>query len=140
MAQDDQTLILLKPNITINDEVDAALSFFQKIGIVKKNITVRKAMDFFQKFYAGASIPNIRSHAAFCSSAPVVVVILSGTNIVEKAKKIIGDVDASNAPVSSVRGYFFQKYHNSDGYRNFVHASDSAKDAEREIKMFFGNK
>ena len=134
----DETLVFFKPNIIINDEVDTALAFFKKIGTVKRIMTVRKTMGFFERLYANMQIPNKRHHSAFCSSAEVVAVILTGADIVNKAKKITGDQDASIAAVETVRGFFYKKYPHSNGSRNFVHVSDSVESAEREIKMFFG--
>lgn len=78
----------------------------------------------------------------FLVSGPVVVSIIEGPNAIEIVRKIVGNTEPRQAPFGTIRGNF-----STDSYdlanrlrrpaKNIVHASSDAKEAEREIKVWF---
>lgn len=78
----------------------------------------------------------------FISSSPVIAIVLEGINAIEVVRKIIGPTEPLKAPPGTIRGDFS---HMSIAYanwnnivlRNVVHASETEKDAIREIMTVF---
>lgn len=136
----ERTLIFFKPNITLNNESINALMFFKNESIfISRYELQRYPESFFKKFYAHITEPPRSQHSKFCCSGLIGVAILEGEGVVEKVRKTIGSTaDSSKAEPKTLRGYFYQKYKPKVGYDNFIHASATREDAEREIKIFFG--
>jgi nucleoside-diphosphate kinase len=65
-------------------------------------------------------------------SGPVVVQVLEGENAVAKNREIMGATDPAKADAGTIRKLFGE-----DVGRNSVHGSDSAENAENEIRYFF---
>jgi nucleoside-diphosphate kinase len=75
-------------------------------------------------------------------SGPIVAIVLRGDNAVEIVRKLIGSTEAKSAAPGTIRGDFgTDSYADSDREKralwNLVHASESEKDAEREIAVWF---
>ncbi|AMD29828.1 nucleoside diphosphate kinase [Candidatus Nanopusillus acidilobi] len=78
----------------------------------------------------------------FITSGPVVAMVLEGVNCVEEVRKLVGPTEPLKAPPGTIRGDYA---HVSIAYanwnkivlRNVVHASETEKDAEREIFVIF---
>lgn len=136
----ERTLIFLKPNTVSNNESVFCMKWLCKHGFIKRMQTAKKSKKFFLKFYKHVPQPNQDNHAAFCSSGYIVIMLLTGDKVVERVKKTIGTADASISPKRTLREILFKKYPQKNGYDNFIHASGSVADAEKEIKIFFGGK
>jgi len=59
-------------------------------------------------------------------------ITLEGKDAVELIRKIMGSTDPAKAEADTIRGNF-----GTDIQRNAVHGSDSAENAEAEIRLFF---
>jgi nucleoside-diphosphate kinase len=78
----------------------------------------------------------------FITSSPVVAIVLEGVNCVEVVRKLVGPTEPLKALPGTIRGDYA---HVSIAYanwnkvvlRNVVHASETEKDAEREISIMF---
>lgn len=68
----------------------------------------------------------------FIASAPVIAAVFEGTNAIDVVRTTNGVTDPTAAAPGTIRGDF-----GIERGRNLVHASDSTKSAEREIKLFF---
>ena len=68
----------------------------------------------------------------FALSGPAFPMVVEGENAVKKVRDIIGPTDPKKAPKGTIRGDY-----GSELPYNIIHASDSPKSAEREIKIFF---
>ena len=135
----ERTLIFFKPNITLNNESINAFLFFKNEGIFISKYELQKyPKSFFEKFYEHVPEPNRSQHSKFCCSGPIGVAILEGDGVVEKVRKIIGGTDSSKTEPKTLRGSFYRKYKPKCGFDNFIHASTTQENAEREIKIFFG--
>jgi nucleoside-diphosphate kinase len=79
----------------------------------------------------------------FLREGPVIAIILEGPHAVEIVRKMIGATEPRSAAPGTIRGDFtsVESYPiadvNSRVARNLVHASDSVKNAEREIRLWF---
>jgi len=79
----------------------------------------------------------------YLSDRPFMLMVWEGPNVVEIARKIIGKTAPSASDVGSIRGdYSLESYAMADGLEralyNLIHASGSTKDAQKEIKLWFG--
>lgn len=79
----------------------------------------------------------------FMTAAPVVAMILEGNQSVAVVTKLVGTTEPSSADVGTIRGdYTLDSYGHSSyenrAVRNLVHCSESPEEAEREIKVWFG--
>jgi len=80
----------------------------------------------------------------FMTAAPVVAMILEGNQAVAVVTKLVGTTEPSTADVGTIRGdYTLDSYGHSSfenrAVRNLVHCSESPEEAEREIKVWFGD-
>ncbi len=87
----------------------------------------------------------MEGNIAFMTSSPVVAIVLEGNHAVGIVKKIVGSTEPMSSDVGTIRGDMtLDSYSlaNADGraVRNLIHCSDSTKEAEREIKVWFFDK
>jgi nucleoside-diphosphate kinase len=84
-----------------------------------------------------------RYNMTFLKEGPVIAMILEGPHAIELIRKMIGATEPRSAMPGTIRGDFasVESYPiadaNSRVVRNLVHASDSVKNAEREISLWF---
>ena len=79
---------------------------------------------------------------AHLTSGPVIAIILSGNHAIESARKIVGNTVPLFADLGSIRGDFSidtPELSNREKrvILNLVHASETVKEAEREISIWF---
>jgi nucleoside-diphosphate kinase len=68
----------------------------------------------------------------YMTSGPIVVQVLEGVNAIAKYREVMGATDPKEAKRGTIRRKFaLSKSHNS------AHGSDSARSADREIKLNF---
>jgi len=77
-------------------------------------------------------------------SKPIVAIVFEGLHAVEMGRKIVGHTEPKSAAIGTLRGdYSVDSFQRADkdqrSTRNLVHASGSTEEAEREIKIWFGN-
>ena len=70
------------------------------------------------------------------AQSPVVAMVLTGKNAVQKARTIAGATNPEDADPKSIRGKF-GRITTKGVYENLVHVSSDDKEAEREIKLWF---
>ncbi|RLG21927.1 nucleoside-diphosphate kinase [Candidatus Micrarchaeota archaeon] len=78
----------------------------------------------------------------YLTSGPVIAMVLEGNHAVKLVRKIVGPTEPLEAPPGTIRGDFTKdSYVSADtlgrSVRNIIHASDSRKEAEREIRIWF---
>src|SRR3989344_7086802 len=82
----------------------------------------------------------------FLTEGPVVAIVVEGPHAIEISRKIIGSTEPRQALPGTIRGDFasVESYTLADTnkrvLRNLIHASDSQKNAEREISLWFSPK
>lgn len=78
----------------------------------------------------------------YISMSPVVAIVIEGHNSVATVRKIVGPTSPEHAAPGTIRGDFaHETYVMADQkarpIQNLIHASGSASEAEREIKVWF---
>ncbi|MCS7317826.1 MAG: nucleoside-diphosphate kinase [Candidatus Dojkabacteria bacterium] len=79
---------------------------------------------------------------SFLTAGPVVAMVIEGAHAIQHIRKLVGHGSPLNADVGTIRAdYTLDSYLMADeaerAARNLVHASSSASEAEREIKVWF---
>jgi len=128
----ENTFVLIKPNAM--KKAGAIINRFQKEGLklrALKMLHLRKDQceEFYQEHRERAFFTELLE---FISSAPVIIMALSGEGAVLKVREIMGATDPKQAKPGTLRF----EYGDSVG-ENAVHGSDSLKSAERELALFF---
>lgn len=133
----EKTLIILKPDAVLRRLLGKIISRFEEKGfqivglkmiqisedMARKHYAAHEGKDFFE--------PLVR----YTSSAPVIVMVLKGKNVIEIVRKMMGATFGSKAEPGTIRG----DYAVSNRF-NLIHGSDSPASAEKEIGIFFDKK
>ena len=130
----EKTFVLIKPNAMKKEKSGAILNRFQEEGLKVKalkmlHLSREQCEEFYQEH---KKRPFFSELVDFISSAPVVVMALSGEGAVLKVRKIMGATDPKQAQPGTLR----YEYGDSVG-ENATHGSDSLESAERELALFF---
>ncbi len=67
----------------------------------------------------------------------VFALVYKGKNAVEKVRNIAGKTNPEDADPISIRGKYGRINSQTGVFENVIHASDSPKNAEKEIKLWF---
>jgi nucleoside-diphosphate kinase len=129
-----KTLIIFKPDCMEQRHVGNVLARFEAAGfnlIGAKMMRLTPAL--LRAHYAHvADKPFYPEIERFMSSRPVLVAALSGDNIVQRVRDLLGPTDSRKAAKGTIRGDF-----GTEMMKNVVHASDSEANGLTEIARFF---
>jgi nucleoside-diphosphate kinase len=130
----DRTLVILKPDCICRGLAGEIISIFEKKGLKIVGMKMIKLNDaILDEFYAHHKGKKFfEDLKAFMSSTPVIAIVLEGKNVVNVVRKMCGVTIGREAEPGTIRGNYSMSLRN-----NIVHASDSEKNAEREIAFFF---
>jgi nucleoside-diphosphate kinase len=130
----EQTLILCKADAVARGLVGEILTRFERRGYTiaaMKLFTVDEARA--KKHYAEHDgKPFFPGLISYLTSAPIVALVVEGSDAVEGCRSSIGATNPIKAAPGSIRGDFAQTIG-----RNLVHGSDSPESAKREIAIWF---
>lgn len=165
----EQTLVLIKPDGVERSLIGEIISRYEKAGLKVVKLKMLKApKEIIKKHYpsdgdylislgkkSASSDDQINDFLAqgqkivnwlraFIASGKVVAMVLDGEGGISLARKITGYTDPKSAEKGTIRGDLGTDSileANSKGrpVYNLVHASGSLKEAEAEIKLWFGN-
>jgi len=130
----ERTLVIIKPDAFSKKIVGKVITTFEKKGfrIVACRMVLlsrEKAEEFYQEHKGKEFYEPLVN---FMSSNPCLVMVLEGENITQEVREIAGDTDPQKAEPGTLRKLYAQ-----DNRHNILHAADSLKSAEREVKFFF---
>lgn len=132
----ETSLLLLKPDCVTKKLTGEVIRRFEAAGFQIRGLKMmRLGSDLLKEHYAHLTDkPFYPEIEAFMKSAPVVVLALSGDNVISRIRDLIGPTDSKKAAKGTVRGDF-----GVDVMVNIVHASDSPENARLELKRFFAD-
>lgn len=130
----EQTLAIIKPDITSRHLIGEVLSQIEKNGLAIKalkmvHLTAAQAEGFYAEHQGKAFFEPL---IAFMTSAPVVVAVLEGEAAVQRYRELMGATLPEQRKMGTLRKMFGQSTR-----ENAVHGSDSVQSAAREIAYFF---
>lgn len=141
----ETTLVLIKPDGVQRQLAGRVIQRFEDVGLKIVGIKMAWADTEFakkhyaahvgKKFYAGLE--------QFITEGPVIAIALQGLHAVELVRKMVGSTEPRTAQPGTIRGDFaHHSYEASDqkgrSVRNLIHASGTKKEAEEELKLWFG--
>ncbi len=129
-----KTLSILKPDAVERELETKIKSIFlnNKLNIIdskKIQISKEEAEEFYRVHQTKAFYENLCS---YLSSGPIIVMILSGENAIQKNRDLMGATDPKQAKEGTIR-----KLYGISIDKNSVHGSDSSENAIKEINFFF---
>lgn len=130
----EKTLVILKPDAVKRKLVGEIISRFEKKNFTitsMKMMTIDKSTAH-EHYSHVKDLPFFEEMISYMTSGPVVVLIIEGERVIDSVRNMIGKTSNFEALPGTIRGDF--GYHR---YENIIHASDSVKSAEIEIKRFF---
>ena len=130
----EQTLSIIKPDAMERNLEDKIKNFFEKNNIKilktkKVKISKKEASEFYK---VHQTKPFYDDLCNYLSSAPIIVMILEGRNVISKNRQLMGSTDPKKAEEGTLR-----KMYGLSIDKNSVHGSDSIKNAKNEINFFF---
>lgn len=130
----EQTLSIIKPDAVAKHHIGQIIARFELNGLSVDAIRMlkfnRKLAEEFYSEHKGK--PFFDDLVAFMTSGPIVVMVLSGDDAIEKNRAIMGVTNPNQAAPNTLRRDFAESM-----TRNAVHGSDSPASAKREIAFFF---
>tara|TARA_Y100000310_G_C20074447_1_gene530913 strand:+ start:36 stop:527 length:492 start_codon:yes stop_codon:yes gene_type:complete len=143
-----QTLILIKPDGVQRGLIGEVIKRFEQRGLKIVGMKMIKANKSLAEKHYTESIAekhgeDVRNGLLnFITSAPVIAMVIQGSNAIAHVRKIVGNTYPGEAEVGTIRGDFT---HASKAYAksqtkalpNLIHASENEEDAKNELALWF---
>lgn len=130
----ERSLIILKPDTVHRGLVGQVTARIEQRGFkvvaMKMALVSREKLD--EHYGHLTSKPFYPEIVAYMTMGPVVFMIVEGDNAVGGMRQLCGATDPAVAEMGTIRADFATTIR-----YNLIHASDSAENAEVEIKRFF---
>lgn len=129
-----RTLSIIKPDAVVRNITGKINAMIEDAGLrIVAQKRVRLSREQAEEFYAEHKEKAFFDGLVeYMVSAPVVVQVLEGENVIEDYRKIMGATNPAIAEEGTIRKTFGESItHNS------VHGSDSPESAAREVSFFF---
>ena len=129
-----RTVVLIKPDALQRDLLGEIVQRFERKGLKIVGMKfIRLTEKLLDEHYAHLSDkPFFGSLKKFMMQTPVVGMVVEGLDAIEAVRKLIGATNPRQADAGTIRADLSMNVPS-----NLVHASDSMKAAESEIKRFF---
>ncbi len=132
----EQSLIILKPDAVQRGLVSTILGRIERRGLRVVGLKLMQVTEeLARKHYAeheGKSF--FGSLIEYITSGPVVVIVVTGNNVIETVRTMVGATNPVKAAPGTIRGDFGLEIG-----RNLIHASDSPESGMRETAIFFAS-
>jgi nucleoside-diphosphate kinase len=130
----ERSLVLLKPDAVRRGLVGEILSRFERKGLVIEALELRTMdAELADQHYADhVDKPFYPPLKEFMTGGPLAALVLSGDDVIEVVRAMIGATDGRKAAAGTIRGDF-----SLSNRENLVHASDSTESAKRELALWF---
>ena len=130
----EQTLILCKADAVARGLVGEIVARFERRGYtIAATKMLRCDEARAKRHYAEhEGKPFFPGLVAYLTSAPIVALVVRGSDAIEGCRATIGATNPIKATPGTIRGDFGQTIG-----RNLVHGSDAPQSAEREIAIWF---
>ncbi len=130
----EQTLVLIKPDGVQRGLVGEIIARYErrglKIAAMKLLQLPRVTAEALYAVHHGKSFYDVLIE--FMTSAPIIALAIEGRNAIELVRILNGETDPKKSQPGSIRGDF-----SVDITHNVVHASDSHRNAQRELDIVF---
>lgn len=130
----ERTLVLVKPDGMQRGLAGEIITRFERRGLRIIGMKLMRIDEALAKRHYGEheGKPFFAGLVEYITSAPVVAMVLEGTDAVKSARTTMGVTNPAEAAPGSIRGDFAL-----ERGRNLVHGSDSPENGIRESELFF---
>lgn len=130
----ERSFVMLKPGVVNRRIVGEVISRLEKKGLKLIGMKMMKiTSDLADKHYAEHKDKSFyRDLQTYITSGPVVAMVFEAEECVAIVRKLVGATKVTEAQPGTIRGDY--ALHTN---LNIIHASDSPKNGEREIGLFF---
>ena len=130
----ERTLVLIKPDAVQRALAGAILARFEQRGLtIRAAKFVQVDRDLAEEHYAEhVEKPFYPPLKDFMTGGPLVAMVVSGDQVVDVVRALVGATDGRKAAPGTIRGDL-----SLSNRENLVHASDSAESAKRELALWF---
>ena len=130
----ERSLVLIKPDAVRRGLIGEILARFERKGLVVEALALRTmdpklADQHYADHVTKAFYPPLKD---FMTGGPLVAMVLSGDEVIDVVRTMIGATDGRKAAAGTIRGDF-----SLSNRENLVHASDSPDSAKRELALWF---
>lgn len=133
----EKTFVMIKPDGVERGLVGEIISRIENKGLKLQQLKlVKVSPDILENHYMEhRNKPFFQTLVDSMKDKPVLAMIIEGESSIKLMRLMVGDKDPLCALPGTIRGdYAFETT------KNLIHASDSKESAEREIKIWFGDK
>ena len=133
-SNNERSLVLVKPDAIRRGLLGEILSRFERKGLAVEALVLRTmdaelADQHYAEHVEKAFYPPLKE---FMTGGPLVAMILSGDQVIDVVRALVGATDGRKAAPGTIRGDL-----SLSNRENLVHASDSAESAKRELALWF---
>lgn len=135
VKDEEKSLIIIKPDGIQKRILGKIISRFEDAGL---EIEQMKMMEINEELATRHYKDHIKMEyfqrlLKYICSGPVTVMVVRGSDAINRSRELMGPTDSKIAPEGTIRGDFGE-----DTTINVIHGSDSSESAKREIELFFG--
>jgi nucleoside-diphosphate kinase len=132
----ERSLIILKPDAVQRGLVSTILGRLEQRGLRFAGLKMMHVTEELARKHYGEheGKPFFAGLIEYITSGPVVVIVVSGKNVIETVRTMVGATNPVKAAPGTIRGDFGLEIG-----RNLIHASDSPESGERETAIFFAS-
>jgi len=129
-----RTLVLIKPDGVQRGLVGPIVGRFEARGLKIVGLKLMQVpTELAEKHYAEhLGKPFYDGLIRYITAAPIIAMVLEGTNVVSAVRRMIGVTKSFEADAGTIRGDYAIEVG-----RNLVHASDGLETAQREVALWF---
>ncbi len=132
----ERSLIILKPDAVQRGLIGPILMRLEQRGLKLAGLKLMRIDESLaRRHYAvHEGKPFFNGLVEYIVSGPVIVAVVTGKNVIEMIRSMVGATNPVKAAPGTIRGDFAVEIG-----RNLIHASDSPENGENEIALFFQN-
>ncbi len=130
----ERTLIIVKPDAVQRGLVGEIISRFERRGLKIVGMKLMQIDDALARrhYSIHEGKPFFEGLIEYITSAPVVVMVLEGNDVIQIVRRTMGATNPAEAAAGTIRADYGLEIG-----RNLVHGSDAPDTAAREVALFF---
>lgn len=130
----ERTVVIIKPDGVVRGLIGECIKKFENRGykLVAMKFTKPSIYTLQKHYYEHLEAPYMKQLTAHMQSAPIVVMVWEGRDVVAQGRKIVGTTNPNDATPGTIRGDY-----GMDVTKNVIHASSSVDSGIYELKLWF---
>ena len=141
---EERTLVLIKPDAMVKRLAGNIISELYSLNLkmiglklvnVKRELAEMHYKEHKEKPFFEELIKHITGELH--DNENVIAIVYEGKNAIQKVRDLVGETHPDKASPTSIRGKYGKIHTETNCHETVIHASDSKKSAEKEIKLWF---